>query len=657
MTRKSILIIALFFVQMIGFGQHYKLDSLKQLIAKIHKLPVDTSQTRKLRNLGYDCIDIDSSFSKKIIVEALTKSISIKNDASIADCYRILGLWYKNFNYKDKAFECYKSSLKAAKKGNNLYRMSGAYFNMGNIKYWEGEYDNCIDYFLKTQKIFDNPKIFDDKTLTIKVLDKRRSDLYYNMSSVFCTLKNLPKADEYINKALAIANKYKNKTVIAFYTEQKADNYYESGNIEKSLRTRLKFLKELENGTIPKTYIQGYYYSISNQYFELHKVDSSKYFAQKSLRLSNEIKIADGIANSNLQLGKIAMQEKQFAKAENYFDTCKAYYLKSKDPEEKRSYFEIIHQFMFETNRYKDAYQNFKKYSDLNDTIQNSERAMQFLEREARFQSEKKDQQIVIQNEQLEKRQNSIIFLIISLIGVCIIGFLYYRNFTAKKRIVEQKIKQLQQEKKIDAAQNIIQGEETERTRLARDLHDGLGGMLTGVKFQLNSMKGNVILSEENAETFTRSILQLDSAITEMRRVAHNMMPESLLKFGLNETLKNYCESVSQNSGIVVSFQSLGMKKQLEQTFEIALYRIIQELLNNTVKHAKAAQAQVQLSRIENRITLTVEDNGKGFDVNSSSRNGIGLSNIQNRVNYLNGKMDVKSDEKGTSTHIEFEIT
>ena len=215
---------------------------------------------------------------------------------------------------------------------------------------------------------------------------------------------------------------------------------------------------------------------------------------------------------------------------------------------------------------------------------------------------------------------------------------------------------QLHQEKKIDATQNMIQGEEQERTRLARDLHDGLGGMLTGVKFQLNSIKGNVILSEENAGTFTKSISQIDNAIVEMRRVAHNMMPEALLKFGLDETLKSYCDSVSQSSELAVSYQSFGMEVRLEQTNEIVLYRIVQELLNNTIKHAKATKSNIQLTRNENLISLTVEDNGKGFDVNDVKKNGIGLSNINHRVEYLSGKIDVQSDNKGTSTHIEFEI-
>jgi signal transduction histidine kinase len=654
--RKSLLITGIFFVQLMVFGQQKKSDSLKQIIIQIYKLPTDTSQIRQLSYLGYNIREVDSLLSKKLITEALIKSISIKNDDAIANSYRLLGLWHSNFDYKDKAFECHRSSLMAAKKNNHLYLMAGAYFNMGNVKYWKGEYDSCIDYFLKAQEIFDNPKIFEDKTLTNKILDKRKSDLFYNMSAVFNTLKNLPKADEYIDKALAIANKYKNITVIAFYTQQKADNYFENGNVEKALRTRLKYLSELEKGQIPKTYLQGYYHNISQEYFEMNKIDSSEIFAQKSLQTAKEIKIKDGIANSFWQLGRIAMKKKQYAKAEKYFDECRNYYLQSEDPTEKRGYFEVMHQFMFETKRYKEAYQYFKKYSTLNDTILNSERTLQFSEREAKYESEKKDSQIKLQKTTIKQKNIFNYALTVTVFALFIIGFLGYRNYKNKQTIQLQYINKLENEKQIDAAQNMLQGEETERTRLARDLHDGLGGMLSGVKFQLNSMKGNVILSEENAIAFTKSISQLDNAIAEMRRVAHNMMPEALLKFGLNATLKNYCESVSQDVELEISYQSFGMEKRLEQSTEIVIYRVVQELLNNTIKHAKATNINIQLSRNKNIISLTVEDNGKGYDTSITKKNGIGLSNIQHRVDYLNGKMDIKSDEKGTSTHIEFEV-
>ena len=654
--KKSLLIISIFLFHFLSFGQQQKLDSLKNVIAKIHQKPIDTTQVRLLSDIGYDMREIDSTLSKKLIKEALSKSISLKNNYAIATSYRLLGLWYSSFDQKEKAHQCHQASLIAAKKSNHLYLMAGAYFNLGNVKYWAGEYENCIDYFLKAQEIFDNPKIFEDKTLTTKILDKKKSDLYYNMSAVFNTIKNLPKADEYIDKALAIANKYQNKTVIAFYTQLKADNYFENGNLEKALRTRLKYLPELEKGDIARTYLQGYYHSISQEYFKLNKIDSSKIFAQKSLQTANEIKIKDGIANSKWQLGRIAMKEKRYAQAENYFNECKDYYLQTKDPTERRNYFEVMHQLMYETQRYKEAYQFYDKYSALNDTILISEQTQQFSEREARYQSEKKDKNILLLEKKQLKQKIFIYSLAAIAIGLLLFSFLLYRNYTARKKIAEQKITQLQQEKQIDAAQNMIQGEEAERTRLARDLHDGLGGMLSGVKFQLNSVKGNVILSEENALAFTKSISQLDNAIAEMRRVAHNMMPEALLKFGLDDTLRNYCDSVSENSGLQIAYQSFGLEDRLDQTTEIVLYRIVQELLNNTLKHADAKQAHIQLSKNEKTISLTVEDNGKGFDVNTVKKNGIGLANIQHRVDYLKGKMDIQSDKNGTSTHIEFEV-
>ena len=653
--KKTLVIVIVFFSVVLGFSQQRELDSIKQLITTIGKQKSDTTQVRLLSHLGYDIIEIDSTLSKKLLEEALAKSVKLKNNYAISNSYRFLGLWYSNFNDKAKAFEFQNKALDAAKKGNHVYLMAGANFNLGSIKYETGEYDKCIDYFLEAQKIFDNPEILKDKKVTTRILDKRKSDLYFNMSIVFSTLKNLPKANEYIDKALAIANKYNNQTVIAFYTQQKADNFTEAGNIEKALKIRLKHLPILEKSKIERSYLFGYYHNIAQEYLLLKKVDNSKIFAQKSFDTAKEINSSSGIAVSSLLVANIVLQEKKYSEVEKFLNESEAYYLQTENPTEKRDYFKVLHQFLYETKKYKQAYEFFKQYADVNDEIITSDQAKQFSEREARYQSEKKDKNILI----LEKKQLQSKIFIYSLIGVSIglllFSYLLYRNYKARKKITEQKIKQLQQEKQIDAAQNLIQGEEAERTRLARDLHDGLGGMLSGVKFQLNSVKGNVILSEKNANAFTKSISQLDSAIAEMRRVAHNMMPEALIKFGLDDTLKNYCNSVSENSGLEIIYQSFGLKERVNQTVEIVLYRIVQELLNNTIKHADATQIHVQLSKNNNTISLTVEDNGKGFDVNSQKKEGIGLASIQHRVDYLKGKLDITSDSNGTSTHLEFE--
>jgi two-component system, NarL family, sensor kinase len=202
----------------------------------------------------------------------------------------------------------------------------------------------------------------------------------------------------------------------------------------------------------------------------------------------------------------------------------------------------------------------------------------------------------------------------------------------------------------------VLKGEEQERTRLAKDLHDGLGGMLSGIKYAMGTMKGNLVMTPENNQAFERSMDMLDSSIKEMRRVAHNMMPEALIKFGLDTALKDFCNDINQSGALHINYQSVGMEQAaVEQTTAITIYRVVQELINNTMKHAAAKNAIVQIAKQDNQIAVTVEDDGKGFDTAQIQRaKSIGWANIKSRVEFLKGSVDVKSEAgKGTSVHIE----
>ena len=157
---------------------------------------------------------------------------------------------------------------------------------------------------------------------------------------------------------------------------------------------------------------------------------------------------------------------------------------------------------------------------------------------------------------------------------------------------------------------------------------------------------------------FERSLDMLDTSIKELRRVAHNMMPEMLTKFGLDEALKEYCNTVNATKLLTVKYQSLGMNTRLDKATEIIIYRIVQELLNNILKHAEASEIFIQLIRENNRLNLVVEDNGKGFDTALlENSKGAGWSNIRSRVEYLKGQLDIHSGTgKGTLVNIEFNI-
>lgn len=289
---------------------------------------------------------------------------------------------------------------------------------------------------------------------------------------------------------------------------------------------------------------------------------------------------------------------------------------------------------------------------------------------ETKYETEKKEQHIyqleqdqTISNLKLRQKNNLTAGLLLLLILLLITVFMIWRNLQNRKRLAEQQvqiqaqlIRELEQEKQLHAANAVLRAQEDERSRIARDLHDGLGGMLSGIKQNLFGMTGNQVLSEAAAQAFQRTISDLDRTIHELRNIARNMMPEALLRFGLKDALQDYCEQLQQPGQLDIHFQAFGLESRLEQDTEIVLFRIIQELVNNALKHAEAKNILVQIIRDENRLHLTVEDDGKGFDVQTLDRvAGVGWLNIHSRAAYLGASPEIHS-ELGKGTSVSFEI-
>jgi signal transduction histidine kinase len=281
-------------------------------------------------------------------------------------------------------------------------------------------------------------------------------------------------------------------------------------------------------------------------------------------------------------------------------------------------------------------------------------------ELQTKYETEKKSRQILLQETRLQKERNLNYIFLGSVSILLVLGLLSFRTYRQNQKIQQERISKLEHERQLTATEAVLKGEEQERTRLAKDLHDGLGGMLSGIKYSFNIMKGNLIMTHQNHQAFERSMDMLDSSIKEMRRVAHNMMPEALVKFGQDTALKDYCNDINQSGALQVNYQSIGFADvNLDQTTAITIYRIVQELITNTMKHAGAKTAIVQITKTDNHLGVTVEDDGKGFDtmVLKQSR-GIGWTNIQHRVDFLKGKLDINSQASGggTSVHIEFDV-
>jgi signal transduction histidine kinase len=203
--------------------------------------------------------------------------------------------------------------------------------------------------------------------------------------------------------------------------------------------------------------------------------------------------------------------------------------------------------------------------------------------------------------------------------------------------LAEQQIKHLEQEQQMIATQSVIDGEIAERTRLARDLHDGLGGMLSILKLHLD----DVADARE----------MLDQSINELHRVAHHLMPQSLLRDGLKTALDDFCKAIPN-----AQFHYFGDNHRLDDKFELLIYRCAYELLNNAFKYANASNINIQLVKNTDYVSLTVEDNGCGFDPEKIT-SGMGLESLRARVAVYNGKIDIFSAPgKGTEVFVELKI-
>ena len=202
----------------------------------------------------------------------------------------------------------------------------------------------------------------------------------------------------------------------------------------------------------------------------------------------------------------------------------------------------------------------------------------------------------------------------------------------------------------------MLDGEERERVRVARDLHDGLGGMLAGVKLNLSGW-ANDHADVPQDKDLGKVIDQLDSSVTELRRIARNMIPETLLNFGLEQALKDLVTFYMKDD-LNIDFQPFNIARDIPISTQLNIYRVVQELLSNAVKHANATELVLQCSQNEKNFLITVEDNGRGFDPDKlKTSKGIGLHNLQSRVEFMNGKMElITAPGEGTTVNIEIEL-
>lgn len=657
---KSYFITAVLLLQLFAGRRLDAQDIPDSLWKKLATASSDSAKGIILLEIGESIEQTTPEKSMDYYRKALALGQRIKNNRVILSSYTDLGICYINLNKMDSAILTLEKGIPFARLLKDTVREARTLANMGNAYLHKKDRATAIEYYLKAARIWE--ACSNQQYLAI---------LYSNTSALLDEQKEHTLAVEFGNKAVALAQKTGDTYSEVVALVNLSTTYSYLGQHEREyelLEQALPLAKKNEDlDQIATTYhnMGDYFFKQEKFSLALEKyLESLSYVKQMGNKyhlceISTVLALAYHKLNRDDKALQYILQAEQLADEVGVRTKLKEIYLTRAEIEQK-------------AGNYKVASEYFSKTLTVSDSLFKTETSEKVAEAEAKYQNEKKQQEIVklekdTQIKSLTIKQKSTLnyFLIASFAALLLVGFLIYRNLRHRNLLAkqqdelqQQRIRELEKDRQLVAVDSMLKGQEEERSRLAKDLHDGLGGLLSGVKFSLTNMKDNLFITPENMTVFERSLDMIDTSIKELRRVAHNMMPEMLTKFGLDEALREYCNTINATKLLSVKYQSHGMEERLEKSTEIIVYRIIQELLNNSMKHAAATDAFVQLIREANRFNIVVEDNGKGFDATLSENNkGSGFANIRSRVEYLKGRVEIHSEPgKGTLVNVEFNL-
>lgn len=309
-------------------------------------------------------------------------------------------------------------------------------------------------------------------------------------------------------------------------------------------------------------------------------------------------------------------------------------------------------------------------YMLLKDSLRSAEVERNLADLQVQYETEKKEQQLQIQQLEITQKtqQRNILLMVSLLLGLAaVVIFLGYRQRLRVNRqlsdqaaeIQAQKIRQLEQENELLSLNAMIEGQESERLRIAQDLHDGIGGLLTTVKAHFYAIREQVEKLEQ-LNIYQKTNNLINEACREVRRISQNMMPGALQLLGLQGAIEDLATQLRQN-GLVCELEMIGLEQEPDRTRKIMIFRIVQELCNNISKHAGARQVFIQLLKHQDTISLIVEDDGIGFDYEQYLAGGntsLGLKNIESRVRFLKGSWEVDSvPGEGTTVMIRIPLS
>ena len=615
------------------------LDSLEKVVAQKQISPEEMLRLYNELSLGYASNDLRKA--KHYAFGGVEMALKNKDDLMTGTFYRNIGIAYYMFSQLDSALIYLLQAKVYAFRSEDLKIKTLTISSLGNLYNAQGKYPEAINNYMEAMSLAESDN--NKQRITI---------LCANLSGIYCRLKNWPQAEKYLWKTIELANELGDKTSLGQAYNSLSDVYLAKENWDKAIeyeKLAIELFRESGNTDYESIATQGMamiYYKMPSPDFK-----TAEEWAQKALLLSRKSGLPRDISGALCMMSNVYLKFGKNDLAEKY--ALQSYQTDSTDADINGNIMGNLVWTSIRNGQADKAIGYMEKYRDIIDERATHSYQSSLSEMEVKYETEKKEMRIAALEE--EKRLYGIITMVSGLSLVLFLLFLYqkYKSALQKKKMAEQKVAHLEQEKQLIATQAVLDGETAERSRLARDLHDGLGGMLSVVKLKLNHMRGNIILPEADVTAFHHALDLLDGSIGELRRIARNLMPESLMRYGLKAAISDFCQGIDH-----VKFHYYGNDQRHPEKMEIALFRTVQELVNNAIKHSAASQINVQLIDEGCRISMVVQDNGIGFEPGKVKLTATtGLNSVRSRIESLGGKFDLLSSPgNGTEAHVDLNV-
>lgn len=624
----------------------YKFDSVKRLIATT---PDDTLKVMRLIVLsGFSRVAKQPTIA--FASEALSLSEKIHFKQGIAMAYSDIGIAYQDRKDYKTAIQYYKQALDLVETIKNRINSTSYYSSLLNLYFYMGDYPGAMKTISREMTVAKK----NNDTVRIAHCNNILGFIYFKQ-------ENFNEAEKYYTLYINNAEELKDRILLAHALGEMADVYIREKKYQQSIEVLFTTIQICDqylsnsgplNSNLEKgmafLYKAKAMYRLGKTYRLTGELPKALQYSLASIKYSNNISTPKyDVARYYINAGNVYKAEKNFNKAIYYLNYGLNIAREIRHRENIMKAAEYLSQTYALQHKYDSAFFYYQLFTGLKDSIVNNETKMQIAAIQGQYDVAKKDKEIALQRQIRNMMIAGFIFVL------CLI-LLLYNSYRLKQKNKYKNEYNRQQNELFNA---IVSTQDQERKRIAQDLHDSLGSLLSASKLKLSSLEESKQLFTPNQlEKYEGTLVLLNEASTELRNISHNIMPATLSKLGLVAATQNLIDNISSHSVIGIYFTTYGFEGRIEEATEISIYRIILELINNIIKHSGANKVTIQLIKYPTYINLTIEDNGRGFVYVPAKEEkiGIGLSNILSRIEYLKGSIDIDSSPgRGTTVIIE----